>query len=85
MSKNEKILMRLLSRPKDFAYDELKKLLSSLGYIEDHVGKTSGSRVAFYNNETKDIIRIHKPHPGNILKSYVIDQVIEKLHVMGVI
>ena len=85
MGKNEKLLRRLLSRPKDFTYDELKKVFSSLGDVEDHVGRTSGSRVAFYNKETKDLIRLHKPHPGNIVQVYVINQIIDKLRALGVI
>jgi len=83
MSKKEKLLKRLLSKPKDFTYDELRTLLHLLGYIEDNKGKTSGSRVAFYHADSKDIIRIHKPHPGNELKSYVIETVIEKLKRRG--
>ena len=79
MSKKEKLLARLLQRPKDFSYSELKILLSSMGYGEFTKGKTSGSRVAFVNNKTNHIIRLHKPHPKNILKSYQVDLIIEEL------
>ncbi|HOX91680.1 MAG TPA: type II toxin-antitoxin system HicA family toxin [Spirochaetales bacterium] len=79
MSKEEKLIQRLLKRPKDFTYNELKKVLVHFGYIENRVDKTSGSRVAFINNETKHIIRLHKPHPNNELKQYQIDQIIEEL------
>ena len=41
-------------------------------------GKTGGSRTKFVNDET-DIISLHKPHPSNIVKQYVIKQIIEKL------
>lgn len=79
MSGKEKLLTRLLQRPKDFSYSELKTLLIGLGYEELNKGKTSGSRVAFTNQITNHIIRLHKPHPKNILKSYQIDLIIEEL------
>ena len=79
MSKKEKLVHKLLSRPKDFSYNELKSLLNSLGYSESNKGKTSGSRVAFVNYKSSHIIRLHKPHPKNILKTYQVDLVIEEL------
>lgn len=69
----------------DFGYDEAKSLLEKFGYREDNRGRTSGSRVAFINRETKHIIRLHKPHPGNILKKYQLGQLIEELRGQGVI
>jgi len=85
MSKREKLIKRLVERPRDFTYDEAKALLSQNGYEEDNRGRTSGSRVAFIHTDTKHIIRLHKPHPGNILKLYQIDELIETLRKQGVI
>ncbi|MCE5255779.1 MAG: type II toxin-antitoxin system HicA family toxin [Spirochaetaceae bacterium] len=85
MSKDEKLLKRFLARPKNFTYDELRKLLKSFGYVEDQQGKTSGSRVAFYNENTQHIIRLHKPHPGNELKMYQIDLIREELKERGLL
>ncbi|MEP1095405.1 MAG: type II toxin-antitoxin system HicA family toxin [Cyclobacteriaceae bacterium] len=79
MSKKEKLLVRLLSKPKDFTYSELVSLLNYYGYSEFTKGKTAGSRRAFVNEETKHVIRLHKPHPRNILKEYQIKDVIEEL------
>ncbi|MBO9731874.1 MAG: type II toxin-antitoxin system HicA family toxin [Chitinophaga sp.] len=79
MSKREKLIARLLSKPVDFTYAELIKLMAALGFEEETSGKTSGSRVAFINSSTKQIIRLHKPHPGNILKRYQISQLINEL------
>ena len=79
MSKFDKLKERLLSKPKDLSYEELKTLLKGLGYIESNKGKTSGSRVAFIDPGIRHILRIHKPHPGNILKTYVIAYIIEEL------
>ena len=49
MSKKEKLIKRLTSKPKDFTYDELKKLLLYFEFCENNKGKTSGSRVVFMN------------------------------------
>ena len=85
MSKRDKLIERLLQKPLDFEYDEARTLLGKLGYKEENRGRTSGSRVAFVHTETKHIIRLHKPHPNNILKKYQIDQLIEELENQGVI
>lgn len=75
MSKLEKEIERLKSKPKDFTYDELKKVLNNLGFYEDNKGKTSGSRVIFKNKNNQKIV-LHKPHPSKILKSYQIRDVL---------
>lgn len=85
MSQKDKLIDRLTQRPSDFEYDEARTLLGRLGYREENKGRTSGSRVAFVNIETKHIIRLHKPHHGNILKRYQVDQLIEELKNQGVI
>ncbi|MBI5196008.1 MAG: type II toxin-antitoxin system HicA family toxin [Nitrospirae bacterium] len=85
MSKAEKLLKRFLSKPKDFTFDELARLLQGFGYEEVKMGKTSGSRVAFINYETKHIIRLHKPHPRPELKRYQLDNVEDELKNKGII
>ena len=47
MSKFEKELKRLQTKPKDFTYDEAKNILNKFGFYDENKGKTSGSRVAF--------------------------------------
>ena len=79
MSKAEKLLRRFLSKPKDFTYDELKSLLAGFGYEKVRSGKTSGSRVTFVNPETKNIIKLHKPHPRPELKRYQLNYIEETL------
>jgi predicted RNA binding protein YcfA (HicA-like mRNA interferase family) len=78
MSKLEKELKRFKSKPKDFTYNEVKMILNSLGFYEFNKGKTSGSRVIFKSNDGK-FIELHKPHPSNILKSYQINYILNKL------
>jgi len=48
------------------------------------MGKTSGSAKKF-KSDKNDLINFHKPHPGNIIKSYIINQIIEKLERNGLI
>jgi len=85
MSRFEKLLGRFFSRPKDFSFDELRMLLSGFGYRELKGGRTSGSRVAFFHPGTKHIIRLHRPHPTAILKSYQLVEIERTLRVAGVI
>lgn len=54
------------------------KVLNHFGYFELKTGKTGGSRRKFVNFNN-DIIIVHKPHPQNIVKRYVMEQAIEKL------
>ena len=82
MGRREKLVARLKSRPKDFVWDELVRLLEGLGYSEAATGKTGGSRRRFIH-ETAPTIALHKPHPGNIVKMYVIDDVIRLLSEEG--
>jgi hypothetical protein len=85
MSKTKKLLERFLSKPKDFTYDELMRLLKSFGYEEARTGKTAGSRVAFINRAAGHIIRLHKPHPINEMKHYQLNCIEEELRRKGVI
>lgn len=84
MSKKEKLTLRLLSRPVDFTFDELVTLLGHLGYSPANPGKTGGSRVSFENGRG-DYIRIHKPHPGSILKQYQVNDIISALAERGLL
>lgn len=76
MSQVEKLINRLLSKPKDFTYDELKQILNYFGFYEYNKGKTSGSRVSFVNHDNIKF-ELHKPHPTNVLKPYVVNKLIE--------
>lgn len=79
MSKTKKLLQRFLSKPKDFTFEELRKLLRGLGYEEAKTGKTSGARVAFYNAELDDMIKFHKPHPSQVIKQCYLREIEQQL------
>jgi hypothetical protein len=70
LGKLEKLIQKLLDGTGIMTYQELTYLLGKLGYAELKTGKTSGSKVAFWNADKQDLIRLHKPHPGNELKDY---------------
>ena len=84
MSRKEKLIRRLQSRPKDFTFDELVTLLGYFGFQQASAGNTAGSRVEFRNAEGK-IIKLHRPHPGNEFKPYLVRQIIDDLKGRGLI
>jgi hypothetical protein len=83
MTKEEKLINRLLAQPKDFTYQELRRLMFTFGYMEDPKGRSSGSRVAFLHPRNSRILMLHKPHPGNELKAYQVRLVIDFLKGSG--
>ncbi len=83
MSKKDKLIDRLLKKPKDYTFDEMVSLLSYFGYELKQGG--TGSGVKFIKNDSNEVINFHKPHPSGILKKYVLNQVIEKLRRDGLL
>ena len=78
MSKKEKLIKKFTTVPgrSDLTFDELETLLESLGYKKI---EGSGSRVKFFNEAIRDLILLHKPHPGNILNKATVKDVQKKL------
>lgn len=83
MSKLEKAKERIRSKPTDYTYTEAKALLSQLGFVEYNKGKTSGSRVRFYRPKDKKAILLHKPHPGDVMKTGAVKFLLEFLIDLG--
>lgn len=83
MSQKDKLIARLLKKPKDFTFDEMVSLLAYLGYSLKQGG--TGSGVKFTRDSSNEVINFHKPHPNGILKKYVLDQVVEKLRKDGLL
>ena len=75
MGRKEKLLQRFIRMPKDFTFDETVTLLCGLGYEIHNKGATSGSRVRFINKSTGAFIDLHKPHPGSIMKEWMIKSI----------
>jgi hypothetical protein len=83
MSKKDKLVEKLLKKPKDFTFDEMVSLLAYFGFTQQQGG--TGSGVKFVREGSNEVINFHRPHPNNTLKKYVLDQVIEKLKKDGLI
>lgn len=58
-------------------FDEVAKLLQSLGYKKNNNGKTSGSRIKFINIATGKIIYLHRPHPRKTLLQYQVKAILD--------
>lgn len=74
MGTKDKLIRRFLASPKDFTYDEVLRLFGIFGYHESNKGGTSGSRVEFISEDGQSSYIMHKPHPGNIIKGYMMKQ-----------
>ncbi len=84
MGTKEKLRERFLKFPSDFTFDEMQRLLEGYGYEKGNKGKTSGSRIIFKNGDKRPIM-LHKPHLGNIVKTYAMKQVYDDLKKAGLI
>ena len=71
MGRREKLIARFLNHPRDFTWDELVRLLRGAGFEE---AKAAGSRRRFSHPEGP-MISLHRPHPDNTVKPYVLNEV----------
>lgn len=78
MTRQKKLIEKFLTKPlkRNLTFRELTAVFQSLGY---RLINREGARVAFWNKDTGDIFDIHKPHPNDTLKVYVIKKVQDKL------
>ena len=79
MTKKDKLIQRLCQLPKDFTFTELETVFLRLGFEKDDKGKTSGSRVRFYNSKLKMQYLAHKPHPFSIVKEKALKDIVDYL------
>ena len=84
MGRREKLVTRFKGKPKDLTWGELVRLLDGLGYSEVASGKTGGSRRRFVH-VTAPTIALPKPHPGSIVRMYVIEDVLRVLTEEGLV
>lgn len=74
MGRKEKLIQRFLKLPKDFTFEETITLLGYLGYRIHNKGATSGSRIRFVN-DLGEFIDLHRPHPGSIMKEWMMKKI----------
>ena len=82
MGRREKLIARFEKIPADFTWDELCRMMKGFGF--EALGG-SGSRYKFLHSESKQVVSLHLPHPGNIVKRYALRQVRETLKDGGLI
>lgn len=80
MSRHEKLIKRLLTRPTDFEWTEAVSVLKHCGY---ELIKGAGSSRKFVNRELNSLIMIHEPHPQTVLKDYALKIIITELRERG--
>ncbi len=85
MSGKDKLVERFRRLPKDFTFEETVSMLSAFGYTVHNKGATSGSRIRFKNERTEDYIDLHRPHPGSIMKEWMMREIYRHLKGKGLI
>ena len=85
MNRKEKLIKRFRTLPKDFTFEEVEALFSGCGFILENKGATSGSRVKFFHEKDQNSYIIHKPHPSNIIKGYLMRDILNYLMKNGYI
>lgn len=79
MNKKEKLVKRFRTLPKDFTFEEVVTLFQIYGFSLENKGSTSGSRIKFYNKQDENAFIMHKPHPSNIIKGYMMRDILNYL------
>lgn len=79
MNKKEKLVKRFRTLPKDFTFEEVEALFGGCGFTLENKGSTSGSRVKFFNKKDQNTYIMHKPHPNNIIKGYMLRDILNYL------
>lgn len=58
---------------------KVEALFNGCGFTLENKGATSGSRVKFYNEKDQNSYIMHKPHPSNIIKGYMMRDILNYL------
>lgn len=77
MSQHEKLLKRLLTKPKDFEWSEVVTLLGHFGF-EMYKGTGSSGR-KFVHKQSGVFLFLHEPHPEKTIKKCYIKYIIDTL------
>ena len=82
MARKDKLLEKLASPQASMTWDELVTVMRQHGFELMNAKRGSGRR--FYHREQKLFVRLHEPHPSNIIKPYVRTYAIDALKQIGV-
>lgn len=78
MGKHQRIKDKIFKTPTstNLTWKEASSYLESIGFNKI---EGNGSRVKYFHDRTSTLIVVHKPHPGNELKEYLVKQIREHL------
>ena len=82
MSKREKLLLRLMGRPKSFTWAEAVSLMNASGF-ELLNARGGGAARTFRHRASGLKVRLHEPHPHNTLLPYMMDALEDGLRAAG--
>lgn len=80
MTKKAKLLQRLVQLSADLTWDEAATVMKQHNF---EMLKGDGSGRKFVHATTRTKVFIHKPHPGNIVKTYAQRDLLEGLRNAG--
>lgn len=80
MSKREKSLQRLINQSADLTWDEAVSIMTSHRFV---LLTGSGSSRKFVHTLKRIKVFVHRPHPGNIVKQYAQEALLEGLRSAG--
>jgi hypothetical protein len=80
VSKKQKLLDKLRSKPVDFTWGEAESLMKACNF---RLHKNNGSARMFLHEGTRTKVRLHEPHPEKVLKPYMVDVLLEGLKAAG--
>jgi hypothetical protein len=76
VNRKEKLIKRFRTLPRDFTFEEVVTLFQGCGFTLENKGSTSDSRIRFYNETDQNAYIMHKPHPSNIIKEYIMRDIL---------
>ncbi|MEL0621750.1 type II toxin-antitoxin system HicA family toxin [Marinomonas arenicola] len=78
MGKHQRAKEKIFKVPTstNLTWKEASGYLESIGFTKI---EGDGSRIKYFHEFTKTLVIIHKPHPGNELKEYLVRQIREHL------
>lgn len=82
MSRKDKLIEKLKSRPKGFTWDEATTLMSACNFKLMNA-RGGGSGRMFVHQVTRQKVRLHEPHPQKTLLPYMLSELIEALVCAG--
>lgn len=82
MSRKAKLIQKLKNEPKGFTWDDATTLMRMCGFKLLNA-RGGGSGRMFRHEVTAQKVKLHEPHPRNILLPYMVNVLIDALRDAG--